>query len=243
MKKFIKNKWGILCVISLMLIVSVTIYERTFRNYNGKLIIVGDSRTRNMSKWVKTSRLETRFVAKSGQGYEWFIKDGISQTTELAEPGDSILVWLGVNDYSLTNLYDKYGKEPWDLYIEEINKLAKTEWAQYKVYVAGVGYVDPVRMKQFYKSDLMSNVNYLQNRVQIRGIHEYNRILKTHLAKNVKWINPMKVIGIRSDDYLTNKHIWVKRSNGSYDGLHYSKRVTQKIYNYFVRKVVSLNES
>lgn len=63
-----QNKKFLLLSIVLILIITGILGKTV--NASGKVIIIGDSRTRNMSRWVKTSAMETRFIAKSGQGYE-----------------------------------------------------------------------------------------------------------------------------------------------------------------------------
>lgn len=238
-KEFIRKIISI--VILLVLLPATPIYatEKT-EPYTGKLIIIGDSRTRNMSKWVRTGTIETRFVAKSGMGYEWFVSEGAAQVTEIAEAGDTILVWLGVNDYNSNKLYSTYNKSPWELYSEEINYLAKNDWAKFKVCVAGVGYIDRNRILNYYGGDKKSNVAQIGTGVQINGIKDFNAKLKKSLDKSVTWMNPIYTIGISSSDETTKQSLWVKRANGLYDGLHYNKATTQKIYNYFAKKVLAL---
>lgn len=236
----IKKIGKITILISLVIVSVMMILLAKTVNASGKIIIIGDSRTRNMSRWVKTST-ETRFVAKSGQGYEWFIKEGAKEATGLAEKGDTIIVWLGVNDYDVSRVYVKYKKTPWELYTEAINKLAKTDWAGLKVCVAAVGYVDRNRMISFYDFDIKSNIFPINQDIPIDGIKGFNDYLKNHLDPSIAWIDPNDIIGIDNSDKTTKSDLWVKRSNGSYDGLHYSKVTTQKVYDYFVQKVKELS--
>lgn len=234
-----QNKKFLLLSIVLILIITGILGKTV--NASGKVIIIGDSRTRNMSRWVKTSAMETRFIAKSGQGYEWFINEAAKEATGLAEKGDTILIWLGVNDYDASVLFDKYGKTPWELYVEAINKLAETDWADCKVCVAAAGYVDRGRMISFYGFDIKSNVTVINNSLPINGINGFNNYLKEHLDSSIIWFNPNEILGISDNDSTTRGHLWVKRSNGMYDGLHYSKVTSQKIYDYFVREVRTLS--
>ncbi|BCN30662.1 SGNH/GDSL hydrolase family protein [Anaeromicropila herbilytica] len=249
MRKMKFKKRSIFIIISILLLSSIfgtstdisakTSSKKTV--YGGKLIIVGDSRTRNMCKWVKTNDIETRFVSKPGKGYDWFISEGAAEATSIAESGDTILVWLGVNDYDMFSLYSKYKKAPWELYTEAINKLAKTDWAKCKVCVAGVGYVDRGRIINYYGKDNRSNISSITNRLPINGIKGFNTYLKTKLDSNITWINTTSVIGIKASDNSTSSNLWLKRSNGLYDGLHYNKKTTQKIYDYFAKTVLELN--
>jgi hypothetical protein len=234
---------SVMFFVSLTLVSPIKASAKTSSNktYDGKLIIVGDSRTRNMSRWVRTSSVETRFVAESGKGYEWFISEGIDEVSEIAEAGDTVLVWLGVNDYNNISLYNKYGKTPWELYTEIINQLSVNEWANLKVCVAGVGYVDRSRLITYYGVDSRSNVADIDENLPISGIQGFNTYLKENLYTNISWLNPANIIGIASNDEPTRVNVWLKRSNGLYDGLHYNKATTQKIYDYFAKQIIALN--
>lgn len=201
-------------------------------NKNRKLIIVGDSRTHNMSKWVKAS-IPTRFVAKSHMGFNWFMDEGIGKVNAAKKPGDAIVVWLGVNDYFSNSL----GGDTWNVYANKLNSLANYEWADCKVYVAAVGYVDRAKHIAFYGKDIRSNVTQLPCGNRIHGIEEFNKKLKASLSPKINWINTYNVIGIPNNDTtVTPDYIWYTRENGKKDGLHYGIGKTQEIYNYFVKK-------
>jgi hypothetical protein len=197
---------------------------------NKKLIIVGDSRTHNMSKWVNTS-VPTKFVAKSGQGYNWFVSEGINSVNSIKNPGDTIVIWLGVNDYFSTIL----GGNSWTVYANKINDLTKYEWSDCKVYVASVGYVDRAKMLLYYGTCARSNVTMLNENNNLKGIQEFNELLKSSLSNKISWINTYNVIGINNNDFeITSDDLWITRENGKKDGLHYGVAKTQEVYNYFV---------
>ncbi|HEX3077567.1 MAG TPA: leucine-rich repeat domain-containing protein [Lachnospiraceae bacterium] len=203
-------------------------------NIQKKLIVVGDSRTYNMKNWVKTT-VPTAFVAKSGQGYIWFVNEGIQSVNAIKNPGDTIVIWLGVNDYFANYL----GGNSWSIYANEINYLARNTWSDCKVYVASVGYVDCTRMGSFYGTCIRSNVTSLANGNNIYGIRQFNWLLKDSLVDAVSWIDTNEVIGIKDTDFeVTPDNLWLTTPNGKKDGLHYGQSKTQEIYNLFVKETM-----
>lgn len=232
---FNKNLFLISIIITLLLNSSVLVEASNSSTTQRNLILVGDSRTNNMKNWVDTS-ISTSFIAKAGEGYQWFMEEGIDRVNSMKQPGDVIIVWLGVNDY----FSNDYGEETWTLYADTINSLAENEWSDCKVYVASVGYVDRARNIAYYRKDKRSNVTRLSNYLQIKGIREFNKNLNASLSKKVTWLCTYKVIGIKNTDYSqTPASMWVTRANGKTDGLHYGISKTQEIYDYFVEKTMS----
>lgn len=207
----------------------------TYQTEN-KIIFVGDSRFNNMSRWILPS-VNSEFIAKNGIGYDWFSNVAIDDVNELKNPGDIIIVWLGVNDYYSTS----FGDDTWSAYAETINNLASEEWADCKVYVAEVGYVDSNLIYDYYGSYRMMNVTQLGFEYKISGISDFNRKLKSSLNENISWITTNDVIGINSNDYeLTPLSYWLTRGNGMKDGIHYGKDVSIELYNYFIEAVLKL---
>ncbi len=199
-----------------------------------QLIIVGDSRTNNMSKWVKTS-VNTEFISKEGEGYEWFCNEAIKNVNSIKKPGDVILIWLGVNDYNS----DKLGTKSWVKYADKINELAGNQWKDCTIYVAEVGYVDSNIMKKYYGKKTKSNVTQLYTGTKVKGIKQFNLNLKGNLNDTITWITTNSTLGIKGNDNQTNQtDIWITKSNGKKDGLHYGKEITQKVYDYFVQKTM-----
>lgn len=200
-----------------------------------QLIIVGDSRTNNMSKWVSTT-VNTQFIAKSGEGYLWFEQNGIEDVNMIKNPGDVIVIWLGVNDYFSNAL----GTDPWKAYSQKINELAATDWADCSVYVAEVGYVDTNYIYNYNNKITRANVSQINSPYKIQGIQEFNKKLRNSLSQDITWINTNDIIGIKANDTdLTPEELWVVRSNGMVDGLHYGVEVSQKVYNHFVNTTMN----
>jgi hypothetical protein len=197
---------------------------------SNKLILVGDSRINNMSQWVSTC-VDTEFVAKAGEGYEWFLNTGIEQVNKIREPGDVILIWIGVNDYNHADL----GGNSWDLYAGEINSLAEGEWSDCRVIVVETGYVDIQRIFNFYGKIDRANVTQIDNGLIVKGIQEFNVKLKNCLSSRVSWLTVNSFLGLNSSDTdTTPDSMWVIRENGLTDGIHYGPIKTQGIYYYFV---------
>lgn len=197
-----------------------------------KTIFVGDSRTVNMSNWVESDK-DVIFIAKSGQGYHWFVESAIEEVNTMIEKGDDIIIWLGVNDYRST----KVGKKPWDKYANTMNHLAEQAWSDCNIHVASVGYVDRTRIQKYYKKDNRSNVSQIGTAIKVKGIKEYNKKLKEKLNKSIHWIDLSEVIGIKESDGLTKESIWLTRKNGKKDGLHYGKKKTKEIYHYIIKSI------
>jgi len=197
---------------------------------SNKLILVGDSRINNMSQWVSTC-VDTEFIAKAGEGYEWFCNTGINQVNNIKEPGDVILIWIGVNDYNHADM----GGDSWELYAATINSLAEGEWSDCQVFVVETGYVDIKRIYNFYGKIDRSNVTQLDNGLIVKGIQDFNMKLEERLSNKVSWLTVNSFLGLDSSDTdITSDRMWVIRENGLADGIHYGPIKTQGIYYYFV---------
>jgi hypothetical protein len=137
-----------------------------------------------------------------------------------------------VNDY----FNDINKKKSWKAYADKLNYLVSKDWADCKVYVAAVGYVDRAKHIDYFGIDKRTNVTSTNKGNKIKGISEFNQKLKASLNNKITWIDTKKVIGIKSNDTdNTPDNIWITRENGKKDGLHYGKNKTQEIYDYFVK--------
>lgn len=205
--------------------------EIDYSSYLGKLIVVGDSRTVNMSQWVE-QKVNTTFIAENGKGYKWFVNKAIPQVNKVKEAGDSIVIWLGVNDYFKTD------NDYWQKYADIYNSLVNTTWRDCYVYVASVGYVDRNKIISYYNKDNRSNIESIDGYANISGIREFNQLLKENLNDNIQWIDISDVIGIDANDNVTKNNIWFKHGDGRLDGLHYGKDISQKVYNRFIKETI-----
>lgn len=205
-------------------------------NYpTNKLIMVGDSRTNYMSKWVMPN-VQTEFISKGGKGYQWFEQEAIAQVNQIKKPGDVILIWLGVNDYFSTTL----SNDTVLTYASKINSLAANEWSDCKVFVAEVGYVDINRMLNYYGKLTRANVTSLASGNSLNGIMEFNDYLSFFLTDNIQWVYTNHIIGIYpSDGEITPEELWLVRDNGKTDGLHYSQQKSTELYQYFVKAIMN----
>lgn len=231
MEKNISRKIMLTTVI-IMLIFSTSI-PATAANKN-RLIIVGDSRTYNMCQWVPATN-QTVFIAKNGQGYLWFEEEAVNKVTKLVKTGDSIVIWLGVNDY----FQNMKGQDSWKVYADKINNLSENEWSGCKIYVASVGYVDRNRMLDYYGKVTRTNITRLDGNRKIKGIKEFNESLCKNLSKNITWLDTYEVIGIdHSDSNYIPEDIWATRTNGQKDGLHYGQAKTKQVYDFFIESTI-----
>lgn len=221
-------------MIVLILSTSIPTTAAEVNENRNRLIIVGDSRTYNMSQWISTNNC-TLYVAKNGQGYNWFEEEAINKVNKLVKAGDSIVIWLGVNDY----YQDIHGQDCWKAYSEKINNLSANEWSDCKIYVASVGYVDRNRMIEYYGKVSRTNSARLAGNKKIKGIKEFNERLQKGLSKNITWLDTYEVIGIdHGDSTYIPKNIWATRGNGEKDGLHYGQEKTKEVYDFFVKSTI-----
>ncbi|WP_394924923.1 hypothetical protein [uncultured Robinsoniella sp.] len=82
-------------------------------NHDNSFILVGDSRTVAMKEAMKSSTDSTVYIAKEGEGYEWFKETGLPELkSTLAEsPTKTVVFNLGVNDVENISLYLTLYKE------------------------------------------------------------------------------------------------------------------------------------
>ena len=76
-----------------------------------KVIFVGDSRTEGMSRAEASLDDDCIYCAKTGEGYDWFIREGIDQLDKAIKnnPEVPVVINLGVNDpTSLSRYLDAY---------------------------------------------------------------------------------------------------------------------------------------
>lgn len=205
---------------------------------SAKVIMVGDSRTVEIKKFVEEELYweaeesddwdgltEIEFICKSGKGYRWFVDSAIDQVNAIKEPGDSIVIWMGVNDYRSSS----YGDSPYFMYAQIYNYLADYAWTDCDIYVASVGYVDRNRIRLYYGKDNRSNSKAIGSKNGIRGIKEFNEKLQENLSDSINWIDLETVIGIKANDNGTANGFWRVNDNGLTDGLHYSMGVIQAV--------------
>lgn len=64
----------------------------------GNIIFVGDSRTGQMFQCVREYSDKDTWIAQSGEGYKWFSEIATPLVEGIAQPGDRIIVQMGIND-------------------------------------------------------------------------------------------------------------------------------------------------
>lgn len=94
------------------------------------IIFIGDSRTVGMSKSVAIED-NVFFVAKVGQGYDWFCSTAIDAAEDIINSNDCdnwvIITNLGVNDLGNVEKYKAKYKE-----------LLEGDWKDYSFYITSV---------------------------------------------------------------------------------------------------------
>ena len=102
----------LILVVSLIFIMPVEAAEST------GIVFIGDSRTVGMSKSVDIED-NIFFVAKVGQGYDWFCNTAIDEVDDIISRNDfdnwMIITNLGVNDLSNVEKYKAKYKELLDI--------------------------------------------------------------------------------------------------------------------------------
>lgn len=209
------------------------LFSSNISSAKGNIIFVGDSRTVYISKWADPDE-NISFIAKNGEGYDWFIETAVPEVNSIKTAGDTIVIWLGVNDYCSLHL----GTNPWSAYASLINRLANGSWSDCNVYVASVGYVDRNRIIKYYKKDTRSNASQMGDAAKVNGICDYNKKLNNSLDSDlISWIDLEDTIGILPYDVSSDPGFWLTRSNKLKDGLHYSEEKTLEIYNYILEAI------
>lgn len=100
------------------------------------IIYIGDSRTVGLEKAITKASNEF-FVAKSNEGYDWFVNTAISKVNQIIEDNPKFEKWtiisnLGINDmnYQLSNYISKY------------NELLNGDWSSYTFCFQSINPVD-----------------------------------------------------------------------------------------------------
>lgn len=204
-----------------------------------KIIIVGDSRVASMETFVDNEDYNVYFIGGPTKTYDWFEKEAVKEINKVKNPGDSIVIWMGTNDYRMYDIFTGY--ELYEKYAKLYNKLAEKRWADCDVYVASVGYVDKTKIMNFYTHSSYSNIRRIGVNSTVSGIRGFNKKLKQELSDEITWIDLNKTIGLKANDGLTDTSFWYVRDNGKVDGLHYSEEVTKKAFDYIMKVIEIAN--
>lgn len=140
-------------------------------------IFIGDSRTVGMSQAVDAAD-NVYFVAKVGQGYEWFCDTAIAQVNTIIENNNYdnwvLISNLGVNDLGNAEKYElKY------------KSLCMGEWRDYDFYIVSVGCIDESKYTGAATNDAIEKFNkrmqYYKNFIDIYDISKREIISKDGL--------------------------------------------------------------
>lgn len=137
------------------------------------IVYIGDSRTTGMDKVVGLSKIKDTFVvAKSGMGYNWFMKDGSEALYKIREDNvydNWIYVFnLGVNDLKNVNNYKNL--------IRELQKEATVYFVSINPTDDSVGGIQCKNIKEF-NSELYKVVginNYINSYDYLEKVNGFN---------------------------------------------------------------------
>lgn len=152
------------------------------------IIFIGDSRTVGMSKSIDAED-NVFFVAKVGQGYDWFCDTAINEVGDIISRNDYdnwvIVTNLGVNDLGNVEKYKAKYKE-----------LLDGEWKDYDFYITSIYCVDESKY---------------QGAVTNEKIESFN--------SSMSWYrNFIDIYDISKREVISS------------DGLHFSAKCYQKLY-------------
>lgn len=172
----------------LMLLVSLVFVLPVEAAESTGIIFIGDSRTVGMSKAVAIED-NVFFVAKVGQGYDWFCNTAIDSAEDIINSNDYdnwvIITNLGVNDLGNVEKYKAKYKE-----------LLDGEWKDYDFYITSVYCIDESKY---------------QGSVTNEKIESFN--------SSMSWYkNFIDIYDISKREIISS------------DGLHFSAKCYQKLY-------------
>lgn len=181
---------------------------------NSKTIFVGDSRTGQMFHCVRERGNNDTWIAQSGEGYKWFSKIATPLLEGVAEPGDKIVIQMGINDL--------FGMDTVDAAIQYM-MFANTELMDWiangaEVYVVSINPVEKhgsITNEQIEYFNLMMStclaeeVHYIDSYSALKtgkyptvdGIHYSNEVYEKIYQYIKNQIEPEKALPIDFNDY------------------------------------------
>ena len=174
-----------------------------------RVFIIGDSRTKLMKHHLSGMVKKTRFIFKDGSGVGWLKSAGMRKLKKALvkrKKKTAVVFNMGVNDLHRVNTYIAFYK-----------KIAKgLRKKNCDLYIASVNPIDVERMVRMGWNRLA---------VSAADVVKFNRKLRAGTRKYYTWIDTY--------DYLMRDG-WTSGCSGKGDGLHYTKGVYQRIYNYII---------
>ena len=204
-----------LCSIILVLavVLSVFVPVKTVQAKACKTVWVGDSRAVGLKKTVKTK--SCKFIAKGGMSYRWFKETAIPKLKKTLKknPDRDVVINMGVNDCAniLVGGVETSGK-----YIKDINKLVK-KYPDTRFYFLSVNPVDGNYPTSYNKK------GYLSAKELNKKINKFNKTIK----------KKCKASYIDCSSHLKDKGF------STIDGIHYTAKTYQEIYDYTMEYIDS----
>lgn len=170
-----------------------------------KRIFVGDSRTVGLQEAVKSSDL---YIAKWGQGYEWFVRTGRTKLEKALKeyPYSAVIFNLGVND--MGNV---------ESYVREYQEL-QADYPKARFYFMSLNPVEETFLRASgYSGRDNASIEVFNNRM--------SQVFGSFYLDTYHWM-----IG---QEYVLD----LSHGHGTTDGLHYIDIVYQMLYGYVVSRV------
>ena len=173
-------------------------------------IWIGDSRTEGLQLNAKYTDFDC-FIAKGGEAYSWFSDKAIEEIGEYLDDGSAanVIINMGVNDCA--DYLAGAEEDSVDKYIADINRLIK-EYPNAQFYYMSVNPVDGGYPTEY------SSKGYIDKEDLNKEIERFNKRIKSKC----------KAEYIDCNGYLTDD------GYDTYDGIHYTDKTNQKIYEFIV---------
>jgi len=174
---------------------------------DGKRVFIGDSRFVGMELYTAHDAGKDRFIAKTGEGYDWFVSEGLAEFRALlaTEKVSKVYINLGVNDCA--GSYRVEGAYPAGSYSALINQLIAT-YPDIQFYFISVG---PSDGETYFGVDIAS-LN-----TEVEGFNQAMRLY-------------CDAIYLDAGEYLQTTGFVTM------DGIHYDRATCQKLYDYILYK-------
>lgn len=171
-----------------------------------KRIFVGDSRTVGLQRAVGTDTDE--YIAKWGQGYEWFVQTGRPRLEKLLKqyPYSAVILNLGIND--MANV-ESYVREYQELFLE---------YPKARFYFMSLNPVEETFLKASgYSGRDNASIEIFNDRM--------HQVFGAYYLDTYRWMIDREYV------------LDLPQGHGTVDGLHYIDIVYQMLYSYAAANV------
>ena len=177
----------------------------------------------------QNSAMKCEWVIGTGGGVNWLSTEAIPKVNKLKpNPGDNIVIWLGVNDYHEEDVTESYATV--------LNQQCRNDWRDYNVFVCEVGYVDAVWCNRNHQEYVRLNKTGEFQGAEYDGIATFNKELKKQLSQRMFWIDINSELGLTKSNKSTDESLWVEKE-GNPDGLFYAEELCTSVLEAIVKQL------